>query len=176
MTKLVLRISLLLCLASTFWGQTADWKTYKNVDGNFSILFPSAPKDELSQKDAASETHTVLAQPSPGYGYGVVYTSIATEHPVDDAAFASFRDGAFKAMAPCKVTSDGPSSLEVRGYISHFYRFSCPFETGAVTIVANLYVGKHYGYFVMIVFKSSLPEPPETDKFLNSFSVIDAAK
>jgi hypothetical protein len=176
MSGLILRMSLLFCLASPFWGQTDEWKTYKNTDGNFSVLLPGPPKDELVQKDAASETHTILAQTSAGYGYSVVYTSIAAEHQVDDVAFASFRDGVFNAMAPCKVTSDGPVSLVVQGYIGHFYRLSCPFENATVNMVANLYVGKHYGYFVMIAFKSSLADPPETRKFLNSFSVIDAAK
>jgi hypothetical protein len=175
MSKLALLVSLLLCLTSTLWGQTDEWKAYKNIDGNFSVLFPGAPKDLLTQKAAGLESHTIVATQLP-VGYSVIYVSMRKEQAVIDPAFAVFKDGVFKQMASCTVTSDGPVSQAVLGYIGHSYRMGCDSENMKVTVVANLYWGKHYAYAVMAVFSADLADPPETKKFLNSFSVIDASK
>jgi hypothetical protein len=45
-----------------------------------------------------------------------------------------------------------------------------------VTILGNLYWGKHYAYAVMVMFPSSTDAPQTTSKFLDSFGIIDVGK
>jgi len=45
-----------------------------------------------------------------------------------------------------------------------------------VTILGNLYWGKHYAYAVMVMFPASAAAPQTTNKFLQSFGIIDQGK
>jgi hypothetical protein len=80
----------------------------------------------------------------------------------------------FKELPKCTVMTDKAGSPAVQGYISRQYRLSC--EMGAtVTIVGNLYWGKHYSYAVMVMFATP-SDPPTISKFTNSFEITDTSK
>lgn len=181
MRNLAVRILLLLCLAASLAGQTGEWKTYKNTDGNFSVLFPGEPKDTVNPGEPGIQSHTLLASLNPAV-YTVVYTSMAKEQPVDDATFTIFKDAVFKELPNCSIVKDGMVvvteglvSPVLQGYIGHWYRLGCDMKTTKLTIVGNLYWGKHYAYAVMAMFPPA-SEPATVNKFIGSFSVIDARK
>jgi hypothetical protein len=178
MLKLILRLFVLLCLAAPIAGQSAgqsdEWKRYKNVDGNFSVLFPVEPTDTVNGAEGGAQSHTILALQTP-VGYMVVYAAIPGELPVDDATFEEYKDGVFKALPDCKVVTAAEGAPALRGYIGHWYRLSCKMENTEMTIIGNLYWGKHHSYAVMATYPTA-SEPTTVKKFTDSFSVIDASK
>jgi hypothetical protein len=182
MRKLILRLSLLLCLGASIIGatgrqtagQTEEWKRYKNVDGNFSVLFPVEPTDTVNNAEGGVQSHTLLALVRP-FAYSVVYTAMTKEQTVDEATFKAFQDGVLKELPKCSVPTVRAGSPAMQGYIGHWYRLNCDMENSKLTMVGNLYWGKHYAYAVMAMFLSA-SEPPTANKFTDSFSVIDASK
>ena len=61
MRNLLLRPWLLLFVAVAFTGQTSDWKTYKNTEGNFAVLFPGNPEDSINKTDSEAQSHTLMS-------------------------------------------------------------------------------------------------------------------
>jgi hypothetical protein len=53
---------------------------------------------------------------------------------------------------------------------------NCVISEKKMTFVGNLYWGRHYAYAVMVIFQSAPSDPPATQKFMDSFAVIDASK
>ena len=168
MRALAFRVLLLLCLVAPIAGQTDEWKRYKNDDGNFSVLFPNEPTDTKNKSEAGIESHTLMSKVPPTL-YSVVYTTMAEEQPVDDSTYEIFKNAVFKELPKCSVIADKASSHPIQGYISHLYRLSC--DMGAtVTIVGNLYWGKHASYAVLVMFTSPA-DPPTISKFTDSFEI-----
>lgn len=173
MRTLALRVLLLLCLAAPIAGQTDEWKTYKNDDGNFSVLFPNEPTDTKNTSEAGIQSHTLLSKVPPTL-YSVVYTKMTEEQTVDESTYETFKNAVFKELPKCNVITDKASSHPIQGYISHAYRLSC--DMGAtVTIVGNLYWGKHASYAVLVMFTSPA-DPPTISKFTDSFEITGTSK
>lgn len=165
-----------MLLASAFQGQTAEWKRYKNSDGNFTVLFPGEPKDSVNKAESGMQTHTLLAQES-GAVYTVIYTNMASEQVVNDASFEVFKNAVFKELPKCETSAAQPAAPGVAGYIGHWYQLSCDMPNTQVKVVGNLYWGKHYAYAVMVMFAAGVAEPAAAEKqFVESFAVIDPAK
>jgi hypothetical protein len=173
MRALALRVSLLLCLAAPIAGQTDEWKRYKNVDGNFSVLFPTEPTDTVNKGEEGVQSHTLLSMVRPN-AYTVVYTTMTKEQTVNDATFEVFKNAVFKELPKCTMVTDGIVSPAIQGYIGHWYRLSCDMGS-TVTIVGNLYWGRHYAYAVMAMFTTP-SDPPTIKKFTDSFAVTDTSK
>jgi hypothetical protein len=173
MRALALRVSLLLCLAAPIAGQTDEWKRYKNVDGNFSVLFPTEPTDTVNKGEEGVHSHTLLSMVRPN-AYTVVYTTMTKEQTVNDATFEVFKNAVFKELPKCTMVTDGIVSPAIHGYIGHWYRLSCDMGS-TVTIVGNLYWGRHYAYAVMAMFTTP-SDPPTIKKFTDSFAVTDTSK
>jgi hypothetical protein len=173
MRNAVLRTLLLLCLAVPLAGQTGEWKTYRNVDGNFSVLFPTEPTDTINKSEGV-QSHTLLSVVSPN-GYTVVYTTMPNEQKVDDATFQIFKDAVFKELPKCSVVAEEALSPAIQGYVGHWYRLGCDTENGKMGIVGNLYWGRHHSYAVMVLFTTP-QDPPTIKKFTDSFVVLDASK
>jgi hypothetical protein len=173
MRALAFRVLLLLCLASLTAGQTDEWKRYKNAEGNFSVLFPTEPTDTKNKSEEGIQSHTLLATVRPNL-YSVVYTTMTQEQTVNDSTYETFKNAVFKELPKCSVISDKTGSRPIQGYISHEYRLSC--EMGVtVTIVGNLYWGRHYSYAVMVMFTTP-SDPPTINKFTDSFEITDTSK
>ena len=173
MRALAFRVLLLLCVAAPIAAQTDEWKRYKNADGNFSVLFPTEPTDTKNKSEEGIESHTLLSTVRPNL-YTVIYTTMTQEQHVDDANYETFKNAVFKELPKCNVITDKAGSHPIQGYISHQYRLSC--EMGAtVTIVGNLYWGKHYSYAVMVMFTTP-SDPPTISKFTDSFEITDTSK
>ena len=176
MRKLLLGILMLSLAAGPLAAQTSEWKRYRNTDGNFTVLFPSEPQDTVNKTEEGSQSHTLLA----GEGkvlYTVVYTAMVSEQKVDYTTFQAFKNGVLKELPKCEAAAEKPPSPALEGYIGHAYRLSCDMANTKVTIVGNLYWGKHYAFAVMTMFRADVAEPIAAEnKFTESFTVIDAAR
>ena len=165
---------LLLCLAAPMAGQTDEWKRYQNADGNFSVLLPTEPTDTVNRSEEGVQSHTLLSMVRPN-AYTVVYTTMTKEQTVDAATFEVFKNAVFKELPKCTTVTDGMVSPAIHGYIGHWYRLSCNMQDKTVTIVGNLYWGRHYAYAVMAMFTTQ-SDPPTIKKFTDSFEVTDTSK
>lgn len=172
--SLALRGCLLLFLALSLAGQTADWTQYDNQEGNFSVLFPGQPNDSVNKSDATIQSHTLMAREDRVI-YTVVYTAMSSDQKVDDATYGVFRDAVFKELPKCDVEAEKSPSLVLNGYIGHWYRLSCNMPNTKVIVEGNLYWGKRNAYAVMAMFPSDVNRPQAEAKFLVSFSVLNPA-
>ena len=175
MRRAVSGLLILLLLSSPFTGQTAEWKSYKNTDGNFSVLFPGTPADSVNKTDGEIRSHTLLAMDKPVV-YTVVYTTMSSAQTVDDATYQVFKKSVFKELPNCEGSAEGPPAPAIEGYIGHWYRLGCNVSGTGITIAGNLYWGKHYAFAVMVMFPTNGPDPAEIRRFVDSFAVLDPAK
>jgi hypothetical protein len=166
---------ILLLLSSPFTGQTAEWKTYKNTDGNFSVLFPGTPTDSVNKTDDEIRSHTLMVVDKPVV-YTVVYTAMSGTQKVDDATYQVFKSSVFKELPNCEASAEGRPAPAIEGYIGHWYRLGCDVSGSKVTVAGNLYWGKHYAFAVMVMFTTSGPDPAGIRKFVDSFAILDPAK
>ena len=176
MRKLLSGVLILLLAAGLLAAQTSEWKRYKNTNGNFTVLFPGEPQDTVNKAEEGVQSHTLLAREDKAY-YTVVYTVMTSEQKVDNATYQVFKDAVFKELPKCEAGAEQPVSPVLEGYIGHAYRLNCDMPNAKVTIVGNLYWGKHYAFAVMTMFPAGVAEPTATEKnFTGSFAVIDAAR
>jgi hypothetical protein len=176
MRKLLSSILMLLLAAGPLVAQTGEWRQYKNANGNFTVLFPGEPGDTVNKTEEGAQSHTLLAREGTAL-YTVVYTVMTSEQKVDNVTFQAFKNGVFKELPKCEAGAEQPASPVLAGYIGHAYRLSCDMPNAKVTIVGNLYWGKHYAFAVMTMFPASVAEPTATEnKFTESFAVIDATR
>ena len=176
MRKLLSGALILLLAAGLLAAQTSEWKRYRNTNGNFTVLFPGEPQDTVNKAEEGVQSHTLLAREDKAY-YTIVYTVMTNEQKVDNATYQVFKDAVFKELPKCEAGAEQPASPLLEGYIGHAYRLSCDMPNTKVTIVGNLYWGKHYAFAVMTMFPASAAEPTATEKkFAESFAVIDAAR
>ena len=176
MRKLLSSTLMLLLAAGPLAAQTSEWRTYKNTNGNFTVLFPGEPTDTVNKTEDGAQSHTLLAREGTAV-YTVIYTAMTTEQKVDDATYQAFKTGVFKELPKCEAGAEQPASPAVEGYIGHSYRLSCAMPNTRVSIVGNLYWGKHYAFAVMAMFPANVAEPTAGEKkFAESFAVIDAAR
>lgn len=176
MRKLLSSILMLLLAAGLLAAQTSEWKRYKNTNGNFTVLFPGEPTDTVNKTEEGAQSHTLLAKEGAAL-YTVVYTVMTSEQKVDDATYQAFKTGVFKELPKCETGAEQPVSPVLEGYIGYSYRLNCDMPNTRVTIVGNLYWGKHYAFAVMAMFPASAAEPTAaTKKLVESFAVIDRAK
>jgi hypothetical protein len=176
MHKLLSGVLILLLAAGPLAAQTSEWKRYKNTNGNFTVLFPGEPEDTVNKTEEGVQSHTLLAREDRAL-YTVIYTVMTSEQKVDDATFQTFKNGVFKELPKCQAGAEQAASPVLEGYIGHAYRLSCDMPNTKVTIVGNLYWGKHYAFAVMTMFPANVAEPTATEKkFAESFAVIDAAR
>ncbi|HYA97007.1 MAG TPA: hypothetical protein VEH49_02855 [Methylomirabilota bacterium] len=168
MRKLALPLILLLFLAASLSGQSSEWKTYKNTDGNFQVLFPGAPTDSENPGSEAVRSHTLIAKQNSG-AYTVVYAAMSSDQAVDEANFQAYKNGVLQELAGCSVDKETPALPAVRSYVGRYYRLACE----KIYIVGNLYWGKRYAYAVMAMFPNGTPESADIRRFLDSFSVLN---
>jgi hypothetical protein len=171
MRKTLLGSLLLIVVVIPFTGQTDEWKRYKNQGGNFTVLFPGDPQDTVNKNEKGIQSHTLLAIQRP-YIYTVVYTAMESEQKVDDPTYEVFKNAVFKELPKCEVGAERPPAPAVSGYVGHWYHLNCDMPNTKVTILGNLYWGKHYAYAVMVMFPSTTAEPQTAGKFLGSFGVL----
>ena len=75
------------------------------------------------------------------------------------------------------MAEENPAFPAEAGYIGHWYRIKCEVTGMKVSMVGNLYWGKHYSYAVLVMFPAAPSDPSSATRFANSFSVIgDAAQ
>jgi hypothetical protein len=171
MRKALLGSLLLIVVALPFTGQTDEWKRYRNTAGNFTALFPGDPQDTVNKSGGGVESHTLLAKQPPAV-YTVIYTAMSDEQKVDEATYEVFKNAVFKELPGCKAAGERQAAPELAGFVGHWYRLYCDMKPNNVTIIGNLYWGKHYAYAVMVMYQSSNPEPSATGKFLQSFASL----
>lgn len=172
MRKLLQGPCLLLLLTVPLAGQTGEWKTYKNDTGNFTVLFPGEPQDSVNKAEGDVVSHTLMVKSEAGI-YTVVYSSMATAQPVDEDTFTAFKKAVFNELPKCDVVDEQSASPAVRNYIGHWYRLSCAIGEVTVKIEGNLYWGKHFAYAVMVMNRANQSTPEGSQRFMDSFAVID---
>jgi hypothetical protein len=160
--KFILSCLLLSLIATTVAAQTdpLGWIEFAPEGGGFSILFPSKPVENISQKTAYTlYSFTTTA----GRGtYVATYTDY-TEVKAEPAAFLTAnRDRFIKGMqatliASREITLDGHTGLEFTG------------ETPAANIKSQLFlVGKRLFQTATMVFKD-VDQTRYVDHFFESF-------
>jgi len=165
-----LRLTLALLVAASVAAQAADWHAFKYPAGNFSILVPADPTDTPSTDPDAMITVKATLN---GMVFAVIYVHDAAQtFKVDEANARQFGSGIIK-LQNCTVSSESPVDPPVPSLAGLHYRLACVNGDAKFTYVGNVYVGKHYGYFVMGVFPNAPSDPPEVKKFVDSFSIID---
>jgi hypothetical protein len=150
--------------------QAADWRVFKYPAGNFSVFVPVDPKDTPSSNPDAMVTVEATLN---GIGFAVIYVHDADQNfKVDEANARQFGSGVIK-LQNCTVSAESPADPPVPTLAGLHYRLACESSGAKFTYVGNIYVGKHYGYFVMGIFANAPADPPEVKKFVDSFSLID---
>lgn len=175
MRRFMLSIWMVVLLVGALPGQTAEWKTYKSAEGNFSVQFPGDPQDSVNPTDGSFKSHILQLQQKPMI-YMLVWTQIEKTQAVDNTNYEAFKNGVFSKLAKCAADSEQPASPSFPGYIGNQYLLSCDFPQGKVKIKGNLYWGKHYAFAVMDAFPDGMAEPAEARQFVKSFAVLDTAK
>jgi hypothetical protein len=121
----------------------------------------------------SSHTLQILKPPAV---YTLVWTFIEANQTVTEANFEVFKTSFLSKLPKCTVAADQPASPALSEYIGHEYQLNCDLPQGKVTIVGSLYWGKHYSYAVMGIFPSTLPQPANMKRFVESITLIDPAK
>lgn len=170
----VLALFLLTCLAAPFAGQTDQWQKYRNQGGNFSVSMPGEPNDSVTG-EGDKVTHTIQLI-SGGIGYTVVYVVNPAEQPVDEPTFKVYRDAFLQGLPQCTLVKEQAASRPLQGYVGRWYRMNCDISSRKMSFLGNLYWGKHYAYAVLAMFSTAPTDPPEAEKFYNSFAVLDGSK
>ena len=168
----IMHAALLLLLAATLTGQTGEWKRYRNVDGNFTVLFPGEPTDTVNKTGNESQSHNLMVQTASGF-YLVVYVTNTAAQPVDEATFRVYRDSFLQGLPQCTMDSEKAANPAVAALIGRWYRLTCNESGTKVAMEGNLYWGKHYAYAVLVMNSITAPQPEGEQKFLDSFSMID---
>jgi hypothetical protein len=166
------RLALILSVAGSVAAQTADWRVFKYPAGNFSVLVPADPIDTPGANPDALVT---VKAASNGIVYAVIYAHSTQNFKVDEANARQFGSGIIK-LQNCTVSNESPADPPIPSLAGLHYRLACENSGAKFTYVGNIYVGKHYGYFVMGVFANAPTDPPEIKKFVDSFSLIDPTK
>jgi hypothetical protein len=170
-----IRLALLVSLAVSLAGQTNEWRTYRNVDGNFSALLPGEPKETASTDPDGTTTHTIQAV-SDSVVFLVVYVAAPSEQPVDETTFNIYRDAFLRGLPKCDLVKEDTPSPAVAAHVGHSYRLNCLVGESKYIFVGNLYWGKHRAYAVLSMFPTAASDPLTARRFINSFAVIDANK
>jgi hypothetical protein len=166
---------LLVCLSVPFAGQADQWSKYSNQEGNFSVLLPVTPSDTPNGDQNAPLSHTIQAL-SGGISYTIVYVVTKPEQPVDEATFKIYRDSFLKGLPNCDLLREDPASPALSGFVGHWYRLNCTVQNQKLSMIGNLYWGKHHAYAVLTMFATAASDPPNARKFSNSFAVLDTGK
>lgn len=174
MRNFLFRLSLLICLVASLAGQTSNWQSYRNADGNFSVVLPGEPKETVNgEGELASHTIQVIAD---SVGYTIVYVKMPMEQTVDEATYKTYKESILKELPTCTVVTEQPATPAVQGYVGRWYRMNCEISNTKMTFVGNLYWGKHHAYSVLGMFATGASDPAGIKKFVDSFSVIDSSQ
>lgn len=168
-SRFFLLVSLLGCSIA---GQASEWKIYKNTAGNFAVRFPGEPQESVNNSSPDVTSHTLMVLKKP-VAYTVVYVNMAKTQKVNRSNFVVFRDATFKELPKCKVGPEKPVSPKVKGYIGHRYDLICDTSNVRLSMVGNLYWGKHHAYAVMAMYPDSVSKPDTVNKFIESFAVLN---
>jgi hypothetical protein len=166
---------IVVLVAGVLSGQTTEWKTIHSTKGNFTVQFPGDPQDTVNSVGSAMTSHTLQMLVKPAV-YMLVWSYIDQEQAVNDTTYGAFKSGFISKLPNCSTDADQSASPSFRGYIGHGYVLSCDYPQGKVKMKGNLYWGKHYSFAVMTAFATSVNEPAEVKKFMESFAVVDPGK
>ncbi len=163
-------------LTSPMAGQTEEWKTFKNEGGNFSVLLPTEAKETVAGGgDQGPESHTFMAT-SNSVSYVLVYVYTKPEQPATEEEFKIYRDSLMQNFAGCQIATEGAAAPPVPNHVGHFYTMNCDFKGVKMTVIGDLYWGKHYSYAVLSMYAAGGASPAGARKFTDSFAVLDASK
>ena len=163
-----LALLLLFALSAPFSGQSSTWKTYRNSQADFSVLFPEEPTDTDNGRREGIASHTLLAQDGD-IRYAVIYARTDAEQSADEGSFSEYKQGVFSSLPKCEIIKEEAAAPSIAHHIGRRYRLSC--NNASVVIQGNLYWGKRGGYAVLAIYPATNPEPTNLKKFLDSFSV-----
>jgi hypothetical protein len=121
------------------------------------------------------KSHTLQILKTPVV-YMLVWSFADATQTANEANFEVFKTSFLSKLPKCTVAADQSASPALLDYIGHEYLLNCDLPQGKITIVGSLYWGKHYSYAVMALFPSSVPQPTEVKKFVESITLIDQAK
>jgi tetratricopeptide (TPR) repeat protein len=153
-----------------------NWISYRSEGGNFAALFPFEPKDTPNPTEDNQVSRTIQATTNEGISYMVVFAQMTVEQAVDETTYKTYRDAVLKGLSTCDVAVESAASPAVRSFVGHAYRLNCVFNNVKMTMVGNLYWGRHYGYAVLAMFAATVSDPPTARKFVDSFSLVDTSK
>ena len=142
----------------------ADWKEFRSSDGNFRVLFPDAPKQQM---DAERNLHQFSAAEG-AESYGLAYADYPPGTAWENAVNRE-RDSILKTLGGA-VMDEKPTSVD--GYPGKWTRFVGQNTSGELTIY---FVGLRLYVLHSFAPKSS-PRPVNFSTFLNSFRLLSKPK
>lgn len=153
---------------------TSNWYTYTSQNGNYTVLFPTKPKEQAqSEKAASGNANFVIAsyenqQQSIAYlatsiKYEQKFSASESETLLDSARDAELKSGDATLINEKKITMNGYSGKEFLAFSSKqnfYYRAKVFFDANTSTL-----------YQVLAVSGESDINSPETTAFLNSLTI-----
>ena len=162
-----MRASKMLALAALFlataFGQT-EWKEFTFPEGNFRVLFPEDPQQQMDAGRSRHQFSVTLGTES----YGVEFAEYTPETDWEKAVNQE-RDSIVNRLAGSVINEERTS---VEGYPGKWVRFVGQNTSGELTI----YFVRQRLYVLHALIPNSVPRPENFSTFLNSFRLLTKPK
>jgi len=170
--------SILTCAALTGCGSKDkgvnsqhEWKLFSSKTGNFSALFPGAPRETVVPEPTAAgeiKMHSFIIETDAQTAYGINYN----DYP--DAIDISNPQKVFDRCQVAMTTGQGKIITQTAIKFGNYPARELEFQPGGLANYSGrvrlILVGRRI-YSVSTVFLTANPHPAEAAKFLDSFSL-----
>ena len=178
-TILGLLLGLVFFLSS--WTNIHSWKAFISLEGKFKVMMPGKVVEKKSDIETAIGTlvyHTFLHQPTEPDSDNLVYMVSFCEYPPHSIHSDSLQlvNEFFETTMSSAAESVGgilqyTSEISINDFPGRVWRVD--YNDGKAIIKTNAYlVGNRY-YSIQTILLKEKSFNPSTDKFLDSFELID---
>lgn len=156
-------------------NQYADWKAFSSEDGNFSILFPDTPRENLRMPANASleETIHTLSTNVETISYEVSYNDYVETEQADllEAQFNAVRDNLMTELSGQVVEE---TSNTFNGFPGRQIKFTIPDEAsvGGKVGVMQLCLVENRLYQITVIGAANDYSRADVEQFLGSFTLL----
>jgi len=162
-----MRASKMLALAALFLATAfaqSEWKEFTFPEGNFRVLFPEDPQQQMDAGRSRHQFSVTLGTES----YGVEYAEHTPEADWEKAVNQE-RDSIVNRLAGSVINEERTS---VEGYPGKWVRFVGQNTSGELII----YFVRQRLYVLHAFVPNSVPRPENFSTFLNSFRLLAKPK
>jgi len=148
--------------------EAAGWSVFTSEEGGFAVEFPGEPIHVLEEDEFGVESHIFEAMVDEAEGvYTVMYTDLEDGSGEVDtkAAWAGIIASTEElTTSKKKITLDGHEGME--------FQMELEQDGLAVAMRCRVYVLETHLFQVLVARPKVLDEPPQFDRFLNSFRIL----